>query len=67
MCVRGSIIYVKKIMIYRDDVDKSGLARVLKAHKGELHLLLPEQALDPVDDRVEEVDNGCHFLLFVVV
>lgn len=53
------------MIIYRDDVDKSGLARVLKTHKGELHFLLPEKALDPIDERVEKVNNCSHYILFI--
>ena len=50
----------------RDDVDKSGLARVLETNKSELHLLLPEEALDPIDERVKEVNNCCHFFFCFV-
>lgn len=31
------------------DVDERGLSGVLQTHQSELHLLLPEQALDPID------------------
>ena len=33
---------------HRDDVHQSGLTRVLKTHKGELHLLLPEEGAKEV-------------------
>lgn len=43
---------------YRDHVDEGGLARVLQPDQRELHLLLPEQGLEPVQQLVEQSDHG---------
>jgi len=40
-----------------DDVDKGGFPRVLQPHQGQLHLLLPEEGLEPLQ---EPVDHGQH-------
>ena len=34
-------------MADRDDVDEGGLPGVLQSHERQLHLLLPEQRLEP--------------------
>lgn len=39
---------------HRYDVDECGLAGVLQAHERELHLFLPEETLDPLNDSVDE-------------
>lgn len=39
---------------YRDHVDERGLPRVLQAHQRQLHLLLPEQGAEPVQEPVDE-------------
>ena len=39
------------------DVDERGLARVLEAHERQLHLLLPEEALEPLDDSVYKAQH----------
>jgi len=38
----------KRRKTYSQDIDKGGLSRVLEAHQGEFHLLLPKQAAQPV-------------------
>lgn len=43
---------------YRDHVDEGGLAGVLQPDQRELHLLLPEQGLEPVQQLVEQSDHG---------
>lgn len=45
-------------LAYRNHVDESGFPRVLQADQRELHLLLPEQGLEPVQQLVEERDHG---------
>ena len=47
---------------YSDDVDEGRLSRVLQADESELHLLFPEEALEPLDYPIEE---GQHLPLFV--
>ncbi|CAN8005360.1 unnamed protein product, partial [Ixodes pacificus] len=37
-----------------DDVHEGGLPRILESHQRELHLLFPEEALEPVKDPVDE-------------
>ena len=39
---------------YGDDVNESCLSRVLKADQRQLHLLFPEEALEPFDYPVKE-------------
>ena len=39
---------------HSDNVDEGCFARVLKTDKSELHLLFPEEALEPLDDSIEE-------------
>lgn len=39
---------------HRDHIDEGGLARVLEPHQGQLHLLLPEERLEPVQQLVDE-------------
>lgn len=39
---------------YRDHVDEGGLAGVLQPHQGELHLLLPKERPEPVQQLREE-------------
>lgn len=39
---------------YRYHVDKGGLPRVLQPHQGQLHLLLPEERLEPVEQLINE-------------
>jgi hypothetical protein len=39
---------------YRDHVHQGGLSRILEAHEGEFHLLLPEEAPEPRYDRLKE-------------
>lgn len=41
----------------RDHVDEGGLARILQAHQCELHLLLPEEGLEPVQQLVKQSDH----------
>lgn len=53
------------LFIYRNDIDKSSLARVLETHKSEFHFLLPEKALDPIDEGVEKVDDCSHFFIYL--
>lgn len=43
---------------HRDDVDEGGLARVLQPHQGELHLLLPEERAEPVQQPGEQRQHG---------
>ena len=39
------------------DVDERGFPGVLKAHERQLHLLFPEEALEPLDDPVYEAQH----------
>lgn len=39
---------------YRYHVDEGGLPGVLEPHQGQLHLLLPEQRLEPVEQLVDQ-------------
>lgn len=43
---------------YSNNVDKGRLARVLQPDQRQLHLLLPEQALEPIQN---PIDQGQHF------
>lgn len=44
---------------HRDDVDEGGLAGVLQPHQGELHLLLPEERAEPIQQPGEQRQHGC--------
>ena len=44
----------------REDVDESRLAAVLETDERQLHFLLPEEALEPVDDTVPPPHDRCH-------
>lgn len=46
---------------YGDHVDERRLAAVLQAYEREFHLLLPEEALDPVEERVNQRREKAHF------
>lgn len=45
---------------HSDNIDKGGLARELQTDQCQLHLLLPEQALEPVQ---YPIDDGQHFVI----
>lgn len=42
---------------HRDHVDEGGLAGVLQPDQGQLHLLLPEERLEPVQQFVDQRDH----------
>lgn len=44
-------------MNYRNHVDESGLPRVLQPHQRELHLLLPKERFEPVQQLVKQRDH----------
>ena len=41
-------------LTYSNDIDKGRFPRVLKADESQLHLLLPKEALEPLDYSVQE-------------
>jgi hypothetical protein len=50
----------KPLDSYRNHIDKRGLARVLETDQRQLHLLLPEQVLEPFQYRIEETRKERH-------
>lgn len=48
---------------YRNHVDEGGLAGILEPHQGQLHLLLPEERLEPVEQFVDERYHLCRLML----
>lgn len=44
---------------HRDHVHEGGLPGVLEPHQRQLHLLLPEQRLEPVQEPVNQRDHLC--------
>ena len=48
------IIWKRTGQTYGYDVDERRLAGVLETHERQLHLFLPEEALEPLDDSVDE-------------
>ena len=43
-----------------DDIDQGRLAAILKSYESELHLLLPEETLEPVQERVNQRSKEAH-------
>lgn len=43
-----------QLLTYGNDVDEGGFPRVLETDKSQLHLLLPKEALEPLDYSVDE-------------
>lgn len=48
---------------HRYHVDKGGLPGVLQPHQGQLHLLLPEERLEPVQQFVDERYHPCRLMI----
>lgn len=49
----------KKKKPYRNHIDEGGLAGILEPNQGQLHLLLPEERLEPVEQFVDERYHRC--------
>ena len=53
---RGDHVFVEVARC--DDVDEGGLAGVLQPDEGQLHLLLPEEGLEPLEQAVYHGQHG---------
>ena len=52
------------LLTNREDVDESRLAAVLETNERQLHFLLPEEALEPVDDTVPPPHDRCQCVVW---